>query len=721
VEAGADAVYVGLKSFSARALAENFTPGELRGAVREAHALGVKVYVAANSLVKDGEARDAVALLGAAREAGPDAFIIQDLGLALLCARFFPDIPLHASTLTAVHTPGGLAMLGALGFERAVLPRETGFRELEQMAFGSPIDVEIFVHGALCFSFSGLCLFSSFLGGRSALRGACAQPCRRAYANLGRRDTFFSASDFEAAPYVRDLMRLPVRAYKIEGRMKGPDYVERAVKAYRLLIDSAAGDFEGALEEARELLDGAPQRKRSGGFVRGAPQSHEAWMFSGDSVSGVRLGRLRPLALQDRLRAVGAKGGEGVSFKLKEMRLAAGGGIDPAPKASEASEASTGPEASTGQGASKGPEASKGSKSSGGVEASKGSKGPEGSGGEALVRAPAGAEVEIFIGGKDGFAGSGMLYRTGSAADEKARMAGGIVKALKAVAAKAPNRLPPLPAKIEAALKARAPRPAAQARGRGAPKLWYWLEDARDVKAVAPLAPARVILPLNAANAKEIAKRRVKGLVRAVWSVPPLVFPPEANRLRTLAGALMSKGHGEFMCATLSGCALVREAAAGREPRIYADYRMGFLNRFSAEALYSLGIDAACVSAEVDSETWNRLLGASYKGKTLCYLSGRPQLFTSRMVPAVKRGVVESPRGERYWAARDGEAFVLLPETRVFMGGFLKGPELPNLLGYVVDLRRERDPARAAMSLKKAAAEARRVSGSGFNFKRGLG
>ncbi|MDR1037470.1 MAG: hypothetical protein LBT40_13195 [Deltaproteobacteria bacterium] len=339
--------------------------------------------------------------------------------------------------------------------------------------------------------------------------------------------------------------------------------------------------------------------------------------------------------------------------------------------------------------------------------------------GDDVRSAHAGAEVEIFIGGKDGFGGAGILYRTGSSAEEKAWLGGSTVKGIMNVADAAPRKLPPLPKRIEAALKSRGP--ARQHRGKGpATKIWYWLEDAKDVKAIAQLSPARVILPLNAYNSKEIGKRRVKGLVRVVWSVPPLVYPPEGPRLTALAAQLMGKGYGEFMCATLSGAALVMEAAGDWEPRIYADHRMGFLNRFSAEALHSVGIDAACVSAEVDSETWERLLDVPFKGGTLCYLSGRPALFTSRMVPAVKRGQVESPRGEKFWSARDGEAFVLLPEARVFMGGFLKGPELPNLMGYIVDLRREKEPAKAAMAMRKAAAEGRRTAGSGFNFRRGL-
>jgi hypothetical protein len=330
--------------------------------------------------------------------------------------------------------------------------------------------------------------------------------------------------------------------------------------------------------------------------------------------------------------------------------------------------------------------------------------------------------VEIFIGGKDGFSGAGMLYRTGSAAEEKARLAGPTVKAVLAAAAKSSKVRSQLPKGLAAALAVRGMKAARRSGGKGAAsRLWYWLEDARDLKSLVPLAPGRVILPLTPANVKEMQRMRRKGAVRTVWSLPPLLYPLDGERLRKLAASLVSKGFEEFMCATLSGLALLRDAAGGSPVRIYSDYRMGFLNRFAAEALYSLGIDAACASAETDSLTWNRLLEAPFRGGTLCYLTGRPALFTSRLIPAVSRGVVESPKGERFWAARDGESFVLLPEAKVFMGGFLKGPELPNLAGYVVDLRRERNPAAVAAAVRKAVAEGRRAAGSGFNFKRGLG
>ena len=184
---------------------------ELASVIRQSHEEGVKIYLALNSLIKEGELPQAWKLLATAAALGPDALIIQDLGLGSLAARYFPEIPRHASTLTAVHSLPGLNVLKEAGYSRAVLARELAFDEVRALAIHSPIEVEIFIHGALCFSFSGLCLMSSFLGGRSALRGGCTQPCRRNYSRAGRKGAFFSTTDLCTAPYFQERRELPIR------------------------------------------------------------------------------------------------------------------------------------------------------------------------------------------------------------------------------------------------------------------------------------------------------------------------------------------------------------------------------------------------------------------------------------------------------------------------------------------------------------------------------
>ncbi|MBU2548115.1 MAG: U32 family peptidase, partial [Proteobacteria bacterium] len=250
VEAGADAVYLGLKDFSARAFAANFTLDDLARLVPLSHDRGVKVFVAFNSLLKEEELTPALRLLDGLSRIGPDALIMQDLGLFRLVKRHYPQFEVHASTLTATHNLAGLRVLAGLGYDRAVLARELTFSEIEDLAARSPIGLEVFIHGALCFSFSGLCLMSSFLGGKGSLRGACTQPCRRRYATGKKSGYFFSPTDLDASTLMLRIRNLPLAALKIEGRMKGAQYVSHVVRAYRMLLDAPADRMEEALAEA---------------------------------------------------------------------------------------------------------------------------------------------------------------------------------------------------------------------------------------------------------------------------------------------------------------------------------------------------------------------------------------------------------------------------------------------------------------------------------------
>ena len=179
VHSGADAVYVGSKRFSARASAHNFDDDELRECVRFCHQRGVKVHLALNTLIFDEEMEQALDLVKIAASADIDALIIQDLGLVSLIKQMVPDLPLHASTQLSVHTPYGAKALYEMGFERVVLSRELSLDEIKRIRVSVPeVELEVFVHGALCMCLSGQCYFSAMLGGRSANRGMCAQPCR---------------------------------------------------------------------------------------------------------------------------------------------------------------------------------------------------------------------------------------------------------------------------------------------------------------------------------------------------------------------------------------------------------------------------------------------------------------------------------------------------------------------------------------------------------------
>lgn len=195
VFSGAHAVYLGLKQFSARRTAGNFTPEELAGATAFCHARNVKVYVAVNTTLWPGELAAAADCVRAAAEAGADALIVQDLAAAALARRMAPGLLLHGSTQMSVHSPAGVRQLAAMGFSRVVLARELSLAEVRAIAQDSPIELEVFVHGALCMSVSGQCYMSAFLGGRSGNRGGCAGPCRLPFAADGSGAAHLSLKD----------------------------------------------------------------------------------------------------------------------------------------------------------------------------------------------------------------------------------------------------------------------------------------------------------------------------------------------------------------------------------------------------------------------------------------------------------------------------------------------------------------------------------------------
>lgn len=241
LSAGADAVYCGLKSFSARMAADNFSLEELAQLTRTAHEHGTRVYIAFNTLIKPNEHVRAGELLAETnRLVSPDALIFQDPAVISLARQIGFSGELHLSTLGNAGFPQAAAALGKMGVNVAVLPRELSIDEIKTMAGvcrGGP-GLEVFVHGALCYGISGRCYWSSWLGGKSGLRGRCVQPCRRRYSHINQTDRFFSCLDLTLDVLARVLLPIPeIRAWKIEGRKKGPHYVYYTVRAYRALRD----------------------------------------------------------------------------------------------------------------------------------------------------------------------------------------------------------------------------------------------------------------------------------------------------------------------------------------------------------------------------------------------------------------------------------------------------------------------------------------------------
>lgn len=247
VRCSADAVYLGTKSFNARQNATNFEYDEFKDAVDYCHVRGVKVYLVLNTLISDGELDSALEQVRLACQAGVDALIVQDLGLAGEI-RKCSDIPLHASTQMSVGTLEGIKLLHSLGFKRAVLPRELSLDEIKHIAENSPIELECFVHGALCMCVSGQCLLSAVLGSRSGNRGLCAQPCRLPFSSRGDGECHLSLKDLSLVNELKKLRDIGITSFKIEGRMKRAEYVACAVTACRqALCSELSPEIENSL------------------------------------------------------------------------------------------------------------------------------------------------------------------------------------------------------------------------------------------------------------------------------------------------------------------------------------------------------------------------------------------------------------------------------------------------------------------------------------------
>lgn len=238
VRCGADAVYLGLSAFNARRNAENFDFEKLREAIGYCHAAGVKVHVTLNTLVSDDELSMAKELIKHVCQLGADVLILQDVGLAALAKKLAPETERHASTQMSVQTPDGINMLKDWGFSTAVLPREMTREEIINIKKSSDMRLEAFVHGALCMCVSGQCYLSAMLGGRSGNRGLCAQPCRLPFSAPGGTGHDLSLKDLSLVEKVNELSQLGVESFKIEGRMKRPEYVAAAVTAVKASLDS---------------------------------------------------------------------------------------------------------------------------------------------------------------------------------------------------------------------------------------------------------------------------------------------------------------------------------------------------------------------------------------------------------------------------------------------------------------------------------------------------
>ena len=310
VRAGADAVYLGLKSFNARMRSENFTWAQYQAAAEALHKRGKKVFVTLNTIIEENELESLYRILAFLDRNRPDAIIVQDFGALQMARAHFPRLRVHASTQMNICSSRAVNVLGRSGVSRVVLSRELALEEIRGIRASASCELEVFAHGALCVSESGLCLFSSFYGGKSANRGMCTQGCRRPYIAEGdtekQRGSFFSMRDLQLIDAVPDLAQAGVNALKIEGRMKSAEYVGAVVSAYRYMLDNWEADRRAAVAAAKRILADDFAREKTRYWIGSSPPE-SALNPEGPAGTGLYLGAIARAKADGQLKASGAQ------------------------------------------------------------------------------------------------------------------------------------------------------------------------------------------------------------------------------------------------------------------------------------------------------------------------------------------------------------------------------------------------------------------------------
>ena len=334
-DSGADAVYAGLKRFNARERTENFSLEEMSKLLAYAHKNGKKVYVTFNTLVKESELVSAAEEIAELNTLRPDALIVQDLGIVRIIREYFPDLAIHGSTQMGLNNSAGLAFAKELGISRVILERQTTLEELERMmGTHPPVELEIFIHGALCCCISGTCLLSSWLGGWSGNRGKCKQPCRRRHHSKNGNGFFLSSQDLCTLEILPRILATGVSALKIEGRLRRADYVENVVSAYRMAMNAKSEEeFRELLPAAKERLSHTCGRRWSLGYYTQDSAKHlikyDAMGVSGllcgkvtgHANNGFKLSASRRVSIGDTIRIQPQSGDEGPALCITKMSL----------------------------------------------------------------------------------------------------------------------------------------------------------------------------------------------------------------------------------------------------------------------------------------------------------------------------------------------------------------------------------------------------------------
>ncbi len=702
---GADAVYVGLKAFSARAYAANFSLAEVSSLVQVCRQRGRRLYVALNALVKEEERRELLETMQALSQIGPDALIIQDLGVYHLARRHFPELPLHASTLMTIHNSAGVAQAAAMGFKRVVLARELTLTELAAICRQATVELEVFVHGALCFCFSGLCLFSSFLGGRAATRGRCTQPCRRLYTYGQESGHILSPSDLSALDLIPQLAALGITAVKLEGRMKSGEYVARVVQAYRQILDTPPADLPQAMAAAQELLAQTYSRRTTSGFFRGVqPTDLLAPEETGNI--GLLLGelthvteargvvRLRaPLAVGDRLRLHSTATGDRQSFTLKELSWQ----------------------------------------------------------GQTLATAEAGELVAVAL--PEGAAAGDLLYKVGETTASSSRSGKKWREILFGQAS--PMKLTPLaPGRGADLLKPLGPAPAGRRRP-APPLVFVRLRSLSEALEIHRQGLRHQILELQEENFTEYLRqvRPAKKLTGLIWQLPTIIVESSLSFYRQALATLLDGGWRAFMVGNLGHLQLLQEAIAkvgqplakraaarqvtgGDSERVktddspqppiltlYGDYPLHCLNAWAWQACQELNVVYPTISVEADAKTVRVLLANVPADRIMAYLYGHVPLMISRVpLPEGKKALrLTSPKGEQFRLLSRGNLTYLVAKFPFLFQKPYRELLPRGLRRLLVDVNFSGLPISATRTLvHRLLSEGQMTGGLPFNYYRGL-
>ncbi len=628
LEKGADAVYVGLKSFNARAYARNFSLEELSYMVPYAHKQGKKVFVALNSVIKEGEIAELIDTAIALGQIKPDALIIQDLGVFFLLKKRFPHLRLHASTLMTAHNLVGVKKLAEMGFKRIVLARELTLEEIAHIRQEVKAELEVFVHGALCFSYSGLCLASSYLGGQSSVRGRCRQPCRFLYRCKGKKGYFLSCGDLCALELIPRLKEMGIDSVKIEGRMKSAEYVAAVVEAYRLVRDANSKELPGAINYARTLLEKAGGRRSSFGFFL-SPHPKDVLDPTAPSAFGVFVGRVlkreedkiyflpeAEIEIGDRMRAQSESLGKGISWKVKTIEK-----IDHL----------------------------------------------------MAINAPEAVEPGY------------LLFRVVSKTTE-------LQKSDKKLKERLKKEVMPIEFKLRSSERKRLKqwvRAQVLSLPQKLPSkpTWWIRHEQVEFFLDRPLPSGSIpVLSLNMHTYPPLmhhVRRLQKRLPLLTLHLPPIILPSQLSFYQQAITQLIQMGFKRWHLSNIGHLYLFPQQ---KDLTLSVDYTFNLGNHLALRILKGMGIKYLTLSVEMDKITLKEITKFWAPRDLIVMVFGRVPLFTSRLQPNCKECLI-SPLDERYYPLLRDEVTYILAEEPFSLGQYIDELEGFGIRNFIVDMR----------------------------------